>query len=160
PRRATVRDGPDPGGTPAAAGGRAGEPAGEPGGRAGETVGRASGLRRRRGQADIEDEPDGEERGNGHVRRERPRASEEPDEYDEPADEYEEEDLDEAPADEAGEPDDEEPAPRRRRSTRSPVVRARRGPAWHEKNRRTATGRWTGSRAKSAAWPARSAPGP
>ncbi len=58
------------------------------------------------------------------------RASEEPDEYEEPADDYEEEeDLDEAPADEAGEPEEEEaeePAPRRRRSTRSPVVRARR----------------------------------
>jgi hypothetical protein len=111
---------------PGAAVGKAGETAGETVGRAGETVGRASGLRRRRRQADIEDEPDGEERGNGHVRRERPRASEEPEEYDEPADEYEDEDLDEAPADEAGEPDDEEPAPRRRRSTRSPVVRARR----------------------------------
>ena len=83
------------------------------------------------GSADIEDEAepdlDGEEQGNGRVRRERPRASEEPEEYDEPADEYEEEDLDEAPADEAGEPDDEEePAPRRRRTSRSPVVRARR----------------------------------
>jgi hypothetical protein len=119
---------------PEAAGGKGGETAGETVGRAGETVGRAGGkvggLRRRGRAADIEDEaePDAEERGNGHVRRERPRASEEPDEYDEPADEYEgEEDLDEAPADEAGEPEEEEePAPRRRRSTRSPVVRARR----------------------------------
>jgi hypothetical protein len=109
---------------PEAAVGKAGETVG----RAGETVGRVSGLRRRRREADIEDEPDrdGEERGNGRVRRERPRASEEQDEYDEPADEYEE-DLDEAPADEAGEPEEDEgPAPRRRRSTRSPVVRARR----------------------------------
>ena len=103
--------------------------AGETVGRAGETVGRASGLRRRRREADVEDaaDRDGEERGNGRVRRERPRASEEPDEYDEPADEYEDEELDEAPADDAGEPEeDEERAPRRRRSTRSPVVRARR----------------------------------
>ena len=103
--------------------------AGETAGRAGETVGRASGLRRRRREADVEDEADrdGEERGNGRVQRERPRASEEPDEYDEPADEYEDEELDEAPADDAGEPEeDEERAPRRRRSTRSPVVRARR----------------------------------
>ena len=103
--------------------------AGETVGRAGETVGRASGLRRRRRAADVEDEADrdGEERGNGRAQRERPRASEEPDEYDEPADEYEDEELDEAPADDAGEPEeDEERAPRRRRSTRSPVVRARR----------------------------------
>lgn len=110
--------------------------AGETVGRAGETAGRATGLRRRR-EADVEDEAepdlDGEERGNGRVRRERSRASEEPaDEYDEPADEYDEEDeedVDEGPADDAGEleeDEDEEPAPRRRRSTRSPVVRARR----------------------------------
>jgi hypothetical protein len=112
---------------PEAAVGKAGETVGETVGRAGETVGRVSGRRRRSRDADIEDEADAEERGNGRVRRERPRASEEPDEYDEPADEYEEEDLDEAPADEAGEPqEDEEPAPRRRRATRSPVVRARR----------------------------------
>jgi hypothetical protein len=120
---------------PEAAVGKAGETAGETVGRAGETVGRAGrklrGQRRRGRDAGIEDEaePDleGEERGNGRVRRERPQASEEPDEYDEPADEYEDEDLDEAPADEAGEPEeDEEPAPRRRRTTRSPVVRARR----------------------------------
>jgi len=116
---------------PEAAVGKAGETAGETVGRAGETVGRAGGKlrgQRRRGRdADIEDEAepdlDGEERGNGRVRRERTRASEEPDEYDEPVDEYEDED----PADEAGEPEeDEAPAPRRRRSTRSPVVRARR----------------------------------
>jgi len=107
---------------PEAAVGKAGETVG----RAGETVGRASGLRRRSREADIEDEAE-PERGNGRVRRDRSRASEEPDEYDEPADEYEEEDLDEAPADEAGEPEeDEEPAPRRSRTTRSPVVRARR----------------------------------
>jgi len=122
---------------PEAAVGKAGEAAGETVGRAGETVGRAGrnvgGLRRRSQAADLEDEAeqdlDGEERGNGRVRRERSRAGEEPDEYDEPADEYEDEDedLDEARADEVGEPDeDEEPATRRRRSTRSPVVRARR----------------------------------
>jgi len=121
---------------PEAAVGKVGETAGETVGRAGETVGRtgetvgrASGLRRRRREADVEDETDrdSEEPGNGRVRRERPRASEEPDEYDEPADEYEDEELDEGPADDAGEPEeDEERAPRRRRSTRSPVVRARR----------------------------------
>ncbi len=120
---------------PEAAVGKVGETAGETVGRAGETVGRAGrkvgGLRRRGRAADIEDEaePDAEEPGNGRVRRERSRASEEPDEYEEPADEYEEEeDLDEASADEADEPEDEtdEPAPRRRRTTRSPVVRARR----------------------------------
>ena len=113
---------------PEAAVGKVGETAGETVGRAGETVGRAGGLRRRSREADIEDEAE-PERGNGRVRRERSGASEEPDEYDEPADEYEEEeeDLDEAPADEASEPEeDEEPAPRRRRTTRSPVVRARR----------------------------------
>ena len=119
--------------------------AGETVGRAGETAGRATGLRRRRREADVEDfedeaEPDldGEERGNGRVQRKRSRASEEPadeaieepaDEYDEPADDYEEEDVDEGPADDAGELEEEEaeePAPRRRRTTRSPVVRARR----------------------------------
>jgi hypothetical protein len=107
---------------PEAAVGKAGETAS----RASETVGRAGGLRRRSREADIEDEAE-PERGNGRVRRERSRASEEPDEYEEPADEYEEEDLDEAPADEATEPEeDEEPAPRHRRTTRSPVARARR----------------------------------
>jgi len=120
---------------PEAAVGKVGETAGETVGRAGETVGRAGGKlrgQRRRGRADIEEEGepgrDEEERHNGRARRQRPRASEELDEYDEPADEYEEEeDLDEAPVDEAGEPEqDEEPAPRRRRTTRSPVVRTRR----------------------------------
>ena len=118
--------------------GRVGETAGETVGRAGETVGRVGGkvggLRRRRGrEADDEAEPDrdAEEGDDGRVRRQRPRENEEADEYEEPADEYEEEEeeeLDEAPADEAGEPEDEttEPAPRRRRPTRSPVVRARR----------------------------------
>ena len=126
---------------PEAAVGKVGETAGETAGRAGETVGQAGrkvgGLRRRGRAADVEDEaePD-EERGNGRVRRERPRATEESDEYDEPADEYEEEELDEGPADEDEGPADEtdepeeeeaeEPAPRRRRTTRSPVVRARR----------------------------------
>lgn len=132
---------------PEAAVDKAGETVGRAGktaGRAGETVGRATGLRRRRREADVEDEAepdlDGEEQGNGRVQRKRSRASEEPadeydeepaDEYDEPAgeDEDEEEDVDEGPADEADEPEEEEaeePAPRRRRTTRSPVVRARR----------------------------------
>ena len=122
---------------PEAAVGKVGETAGETVGRAGETVGRVGGkvggLRRRGREADIDDEAeldrDEEERSNGRVRRERSRTSEEPDEYEEPADEYEEEeDLDEAPADEADEPEDEtdESTPRRRRTTRSPVVRARR----------------------------------
>jgi hypothetical protein len=137
-RAETLRD-------PEAAVDKAGETAGRAGktaGRAGETVGRATGLRRRRREADVEDEAepdlDGEERGNGRVQRKRSRASEEPadeaseepaDEYDEPADEDEDEDVDEGPADEADEPEEEEaeePAPRRRRTTRSPVVRARR----------------------------------
>ncbi len=126
---------------PGAAMGKVGETTGETVGRAGETVGRAGGslggLRRRGREADIDDETEldreEEQRGNGRVRRERSRASEseERDDYEEPADEYEEEeDLDEAPADEADEPEavgeDEEPAPRRRRTTRSPVVRTRR----------------------------------
>jgi hypothetical protein len=109
--------------------GRAGETAGRAGetaGRAGESVGR---LRRRGRDADVEDEAE-PERGNGRVRRARSRASEEPEEYEEPAGEYDDdEDLDEAPADEAGELDEDETgeaAPRRRRTTRSPVVRARR----------------------------------
>jgi len=120
---------------PEAAVGKAGEAAGETVGRAGESVrragGKAGGLRRRGRAADIEDEGeperDEEERRNGRVRRGRSRASEEPEEYDEPADEYEDEDedLDEGPADEVDEPEDEEPTPRRRRSTRSPVVRRR-----------------------------------
>jgi hypothetical protein len=122
-------------------------------GRAGETAGRQTvGRLRRHGRgAGAEDvEPDGEEeeRRNGRARRERPRPSrsaqseededrepadeyqdyedEEPDEYeeDEPADE-----LDDAPADEADDidaEDDEEPAPRRGRTSRSPVTRTRR----------------------------------
>jgi hypothetical protein len=118
---------------PEAAVGKVGDTAGDTVGRAGETVGRAGesvGRLRRRGRdADVEDEAE-PERGNGRVRRERSRASEEADEYEDPADEYEdEEDLDEAPADEADELDEDETgeaAPRRRRATRSPVVRARR----------------------------------
>ena len=106
---------------PEAAVGKAGETvgrAGETAGRAGESLG---GLRRRGRGADVEDEADAEERGNGRIRRGRSLASDEPDEYEEPADEYEsEEDLDEVPA------EDEEPSPRRGRTTRSPVVRARR----------------------------------
>src|SRR5690242_7500241 len=70
--------------------------AGETVGRAGETVGRATGLRRRRREADVEDEAepdlDSEERGNGRVQRKRSRASEEPadEASEEPADEYDE----------------------------------------------------------------------
>lgn len=70
-------------------------------------------------------------RGVGGLRR-RGRASDERDDYEEPADEYEdEEELDEEPADEADEPldddtEEDQPAPRRRRTTRSPVARARR----------------------------------
>lgn len=124
---------------PEAAVGKASEAAGETAGRAGRGL---SGLRRRGRVAEDEDQDETEpERSNGRARRARPRASEEPDEYEEPADEYEDEepdeDLDEAPADEADEPpadeadeplDDEteEPAPRRRRTTRSPVARTRR----------------------------------
>jgi hypothetical protein len=121
---------------PEAAVGKVGETAGETVGRAGETVrragGKVGGVRRRGRAADTEEEGeperDEEERHNGRARRRRPRASEELDEYDEPAGEYDEdEEPDEGPADEAGEPDeDEEPAPRRRRTTRSPVVRTRR----------------------------------
>jgi hypothetical protein len=121
-------------------------------GRAGETVGRQTvGRLRRRGRgADAEDvEPDGgeKERRNGRGRRERTRLSSaryEEDEGREPEDEYgeyEDEEpgdyesdepageLDEAPADEADDidPEDaEEPAPRRRRTSRSPVTRTRR----------------------------------
>lgn len=124
---------------PEAAVGKASETAGAAAGRAGRGL---SGLRRRGRVADDEDQDEAEPgRSNGRARRARSRASEEPDEYEEPADEYEDEepdeDLDEAPADEADEPpadeadeplDDEteEPAPRRRRTTRSPVARARR----------------------------------
>jgi hypothetical protein len=114
---------------PEAAVGKATETAGETAGRAGRTLG---GVRRRGRAADDEDEAD-QERDDGRTRHARSRASAEPDEYEEPADEYAdeeaEEDLDEAPADEAGEPledEAEEPAPRRRRTTRSPVARARR----------------------------------
>jgi hypothetical protein len=54
---------------PDAAAGKVGDTAGETAGRAGETLGRATGLRRRRRAADVEDEagPDREERGNGRV---------------------------------------------------------------------------------------------
>lgn len=126
---------------PEAAVGRAGEAVGQAGGRIG-------GLRRRGGPAGDEeaageypdDELAEEERGNGQVRRGRPRVRrsarpepEEAGEYDEPQDEYEDElpedELDEAPAGEADEPheaDEEEPTPRRRRTSRSPVARTRR----------------------------------
>jgi hypothetical protein len=87
-----------------------------------------------------EDRDDGQD--NGRQERGRPRrrsredtraASDEADqpEADEPADEYDDEEPaedqldDDVPADESGEPDEdaEEPAPRRRRSSRSPVAR-------------------------------------
>ena len=138
---------------PEAAVGKAGETAGETVGRAGETVGRAGEtvgraggslgrLRRRGRRADQEedaeldqDEEREEERSNGRVRRGRPPvrrgARSESDEDEEPQDEYEDEEpledeADEAPADEGDEEEAEEPAPRRRRTTRSPVARTRR----------------------------------
>lgn len=113
-----------------------------------ETVGKVGkgtvGKVRRRGKAagtDEDSEQDGEQRRNGRSRRERSRPSRsarsEPDEAGEPEDEYEDyEDeqsdgdaMDESPADEADdfdEEDAEEPAPRRRRTSRSPVSRTRR----------------------------------
>jgi hypothetical protein len=127
--------------------------AGEAAGRAGqETVGRAGEetlgrLRRRGRRADTEEdaerdddaERDEEERSNGRGGRARPRRSarSEADEGREPEDEYkeyedeepDEDELDEPPADEAddlGEEEAEEPAPRRRRTSRSPVTRTRR----------------------------------
>ena len=123
-------------------------------GRAGEeTVGR---LRRRGRRADVEEDAerdeeersDGEEersngeeeRSNGRTGRARPRrrARSEADEGREPEDEYQEDEDEEPDEDEldepvAGETDDlgeeeeaEEPAPRRRRTSRSPVTRTRR----------------------------------
>jgi hypothetical protein len=115
-------------------------------GRAGEeTVGR---LRRRGRRADTEEDAerdeeersDGEEeRSNGRTGRARPRrwARSEADEGREPEDEYQEDEDEEPDEDEldepvAGETDDlgeeeaEEPAPRRRRTSRSPVTRTRR----------------------------------
>jgi len=114
---------------------------------AGETVGRAGSTVGRRRQRPAEDEEylgqDEEERHNGRSRRPR-RATrsesdevEAPDEAEEPADEYEDEEpyedeLDEPETvDEVDEADDEgaeaeEPAPRRTRSSRSPVARTRR----------------------------------
>jgi hypothetical protein len=112
--------------------------AGEAAGRAGqETVGR---LRRRGRRADTEEdaEQDEEERSNGRSRRAKPprSARSESDEAEEPEDEYEgdevdeaDDELDESPADEADDLDEEEaeePAPRRRRTSRSPVTRSRR----------------------------------
>jgi len=111
---------------PEAAVGKASETAGGTASRAGRGVGE---LRRRGRLADGEDEA-AEDRRNARTRRTRSQTSDEPDEYEENADEYEdEEDLDEAPADEADEPledETEEPEPRRRKTTRSPVARARR----------------------------------
>ncbi len=123
-------------------------------GRAGEeTVGR---LRRRGRRADVEEDAERdeeersngeeersngeEERSNGRTGRARPRrrARSEADEGREPEDEYQEDEDEEPDEDEldepvAGETDDlgeeeeaEEPAPRRRRTSRSPVTRTRR----------------------------------
>ena len=119
--------------------------AGQAAGQAGETIGRTAGgtvgrLRRRRPAEDEEYlEQDDEERHNGRSRQARRAARAEPDEVDsqsdeaeEPADEYEEEEpyedeLDEPDAvDEIDEDVAEEPAPRRTRSSRSPVARTRR----------------------------------
>jgi hypothetical protein len=135
---------------PEAAVAGAGEAVGKAGkqtvGRAGEeTVGR---LRRRGRRADAEEDAerdeeersDGEEeRSNGRTGRARPRrrARSEADEGREPEDEYQEDEDEEPDEDEldepvAGETDDlgeeeaEEPAPRRRRTSRSPVTRTRR----------------------------------
>ena len=135
-RAETLRD-------PEAAVAGAGEAVGKAGkqtvGRAGEeTVGR---LRRRGRRADVEEdaERDEEERSNGRTGRARPRrrARSEADEGREPEDEYQEDEDEEPDEDEldepvAGETDDlgeeeaEEPAPRRRRTSRSPVTRTRR----------------------------------
>ena len=101
------------------AAGKAGETAGRAGGKAGETAGRAGGsvgrLRRRRPAEDeeyAEQEPNGAE-------------AVESDEYDD--EEPYEDELDEREAvDEVDEEDAEEPAPRRTRSSRSPVARTRR----------------------------------
>ena len=117
--------------------------AGRAAGKAGETVGRAGGsvskLGRRRRAEDGDQERDEEESRNGRARRssrsERPRSDEPEDEYedepeeepedeyedDEPEDEYEDEEPQDADEDEA-----DEPAPRRRRTSRSPVTRTRR----------------------------------
>jgi hypothetical protein len=128
---------------PEAAVAGAGEAVGKAGkqtvGRAGEeTVGR---LRRRGRRADAEEDAerdeeersDGEEeRSNGRTGRARPRrrARSEADEGQEDEDEEPDEDeLDEPVAgetDDLGEEEAEEPAPRRRRTSRSPVTRTRR----------------------------------
>ena len=143
-RAETLRD-------PEAAVAGAGEAVGKAGkqtvGRAGEeTVGR---LRRRGRRADVEEDAERdeeersngeEERSNGRTGRARPRrrARSEADEGREPEDEYQEDEDEEPDEDEldepvAGETDDlgeeeeaEEPAPRRRRTSRSPVTRTRR----------------------------------
>jgi hypothetical protein len=138
---------------PEAAVAGAGRAAGKAGGAAGEAAGRAGGsvskLRRRRPAEDEEYlEQDEDERRNGRSGQPRRAARaesdevEEPDEADEaeePTDEYDEEepyedeldepeavdDIDEDDA-EADDADAEEPAPRRTRSSRSPVTRTRR----------------------------------
>jgi hypothetical protein len=113
--------------------------AGQAAGKAGEAAGRAGGSvgrpRRRRPAEDEEYlEQDEEERHNGRSRRSRRTARPESDEVEsqsdeaeEPADEYEEEPYEDEPAEpEAVDEIDEEPAPRRTRSSRSPVTRTRR----------------------------------
>jgi len=121
----------------------AGEAAGRASGKAGEAAGRASGsvsrLRRRPAEDEEYAEREDDEPRNGRSRRprraERSSADEpEPrsDEAEEPVDEYEDEEpyedeLDEPEAvDDLDEDEAEEPAPRRSRSSRSPVSRTRR----------------------------------
>jgi hypothetical protein len=115
--------------------GRAGD---ETVGRAGSAVGK---LRRRGRPADAEEDLNGDEEGrrNGRSRREQPAARKstraESDEVGESEDEYDdyEDDLDESAADEAdgiGQEDAEEPAPRRRKTSRAPVARTRRLSIW------------------------------
>jgi hypothetical protein len=126
------------------ASGKAGEAAGRATGKASEAAGRVGGsvggLRRRRPAEDEEyAERDDDERRNGRSRRPRRAersAADEPgprsDEAEEPVDEYEDEEpyddeLDEPEAvDDLDEDEAEEPAPRRSRSSRSPVSRTRR----------------------------------
>jgi hypothetical protein len=123
--------------------GKAGEAAGRATGKAGEAAGRVGGsvgrLRRRPGVDEEDAERDDDEPRNGRSRRPRRAersAADEPgprsDEAEEPVDEYEDEEpyedeLDEPEAvDDLDEDEAEEPAPRRSRSSRSPVSRTRR----------------------------------
>jgi hypothetical protein len=134
--------------------GRAGGKAGETVGRAGGSVGRL--RRRRPAEDEEYAERDNEERRNGRSRRPRRAERPEPDEAEaeayedeEPQSEYEDEDpeseyedeepqseyedeqeepepVDDADEEEVDEDATEEPAPRRRRTSRSPVTRTRR----------------------------------